>query len=79
MSHINLTYHIVWRTKSSRSTISERYERELYKYILGICTEKKCHLYRVNSMPDHVHMCVAIHPMTAVSEFVKIVKQETSK
>ena len=79
MSHINLTYHIVWRTKSSRGTISERHERELYAYILGICTEKKCHLYRINSMPDHVHMCVEIHPMIAVSEFVRIVKQETSK
>ncbi len=79
MSHVKLTYHIVWRTKFSRSTISERYERELYKYILGICTEKKSHLYRINSMPDHVHMCVEIHPMIAVSEFVKILKQETSK
>lgn len=30
-------------------------------------------------MPDHVHMCVEIHPTIAVSEFVRIVKQETSK
>ncbi|MCQ2210175.1 MAG: IS200/IS605 family transposase [Paludibacteraceae bacterium] len=79
MAHLNLTYHIVWRTKCSQRTISETYERELYAYILGLCIEKKCHLYRINSMPDHVHICVEIHPTIAVSEFVRIVKQETSK
>jgi len=79
MSHINLTYHIVWRTKCSQRTIKEEHERELYAYILGICTEKHCHLYRINSMPDHVHMCVEIHPTIAVSEFMRVVKQETSK
>ena len=79
MAHLNLTYHIVWRTKCSRKTINEEYERELYSYILGICREKKCHLHRINSMPDHVHMCVEIHPTIAVSEFVRIIKQESSK
>ena len=79
MAHLNLTYHIVWRTKRSEQTITEAFERELYAYILGMCTEKKCHLYRINSMPDHVHMCVEIHPTIAVSEFVRVVKQETSK
>mgnify|MGYP003290347784 CR=1 FL=1 len=79
MAHLNLTYHIVWRTKCSQRTINETYERELYAYILGMCNEKKCHLYRINSMPDHVHMCVEIHPTLAVSEFVRVIKQETSK
>lgn len=30
-------------------------------------------------MPDHLHMCVEIHPTIAVSQFVRIIKQETSK
>lgn len=79
MAHLSLIYHIVWRTKYSRRTINEEYERDLYYYILGICREKKCHLYRINSMPDHVHMCIAIHSSVSVSDFVKIVKQESSK
>ncbi|MDO4959781.1 MAG: IS200/IS605 family transposase [Prevotellaceae bacterium] len=79
MAHVNCTYHIVWRTKCSQRTINEKFERELYAYILGICREKKCRLYRINSMPDHVHMCVEIHSAIAVSEFVRLVKQESSK
>lgn len=79
MSHINLTYHIVWRTKHSQRTICEEHERNLYSYILGICKEKKCRLYRINSMPDHIHICVEIHPSISVSDFVRIIKQESSK
>ena len=78
MSHISLTYHIVWRTKRSQRTITEEHERDLYAYIFGICKEKKCTLYRINSMPDHVHICVEEHPSIAVSDFVKTLKQETS-
>lgn len=29
-------------------------------------------------MPDHVHMCVEIHPTISLSNFMKIVKQESS-
>lgn len=79
MSHISLTYHIVWRTKRSERTIFPEHERDLYAYILGICNEKKCHLYRLNSMPDHFHMCVEIHPSISLSDFMKAVKQGTSR
>lgn len=79
MSHISLTYHIIWRTHRSERTISEEHERDLYAYIMGICNAKKCHLYRINSMPDHLHLCLEVHPTIAMSEFVQVVKQESSR
>ena len=78
MSHISLTYHIIWRTKWSRKTINEMHEKDLYKYIYGICKEKKCKLHRINSMPDHIHLCVEISPTIALSDFMKAVKQASS-
>lgn len=79
MSHISFTYHIIWRTKRSKKSIDENHEQDLYRYIHGICKGKSCKLHRINSMPDHIHLCVEIVPTIAVSEFVKIVKQESSK
>lgn len=79
MSHISLTYHIIWRTHRSERTISEEHERDLYAYIMGICNAKKCHLYRINSMPDHLHLCLEVHPTLALSEFVQVAKQESSR
>lgn len=79
MSHISLTYHIIWRTKRSQPTIHEAHERDFYAYIYGMCQKKNCHLYRINSMPDHVHLCVDVHPTLALSEFVQSIKQESSR
>lgn len=74
-----MTYHIIWRTKRSERTIHEEHERDLYAYIHGICREKKCHLYRINSMPDHFHMCLEVHPTLSLSSFMQTVKQESSR
>ena len=49
-------YQIVFSTKNREMSISEEYEQELYKYIWGIINNHKCKLYRINSMPDHIHI-----------------------
>ena len=30
-------------------------------------------------MPDHIHLCVEVSPTIALSDFVKVLKQESSK
>lgn len=79
MAHISFLYHIVWRTKCSACAIEEAHERDFYSYVLGICNQKGCKLHRINSMPDHVHILISIRPDVAVSEFMKVLKGETSK
>ncbi len=79
MSHINVTYHIVWRTKCSEMVIPESHERELLAYLVGICRGKNCPVYRINSMPNHIHLCVEIPPMVSISAFMQVLKQESSK
>ncbi|MDO5447782.1 MAG: IS200/IS605 family transposase [Prevotellaceae bacterium] len=74
MSYYKLYYHIVWRTKNSVAAIAEEHERDLYSYILGIVKATNSHLYRINSMPDHIHMLVEINPMISLSDFMKKVK-----
>ncbi len=79
MSHIVLYYHIIWRTKRSQRTVTEIHERELYAYILGYCQHRKCTLIRIGGMPDHIHMLVSLRPEISVSEFVQVLKAQSSK
>ena len=79
MSHVVLIYHIIWRTKRSEPTIAEEYEKELYAYILGYCRNKGAHLIRIGGMPDHIHILTTIRPDISVSEFVQVMKVESSK
>lgn len=67
-------YHIVFGTKHRRQTIDEKNETELYKYIFGILNNKKCKLYRINGMPDHIHILCDLHPNLNLSSLVKDIK-----
>jgi REP element-mobilizing transposase RayT len=79
MSYTKLLYHIVFRTKYGKLTIPESHEKELYGYMNGIINNKKSKLYRIGGMPDHIHLLVDIHPAIAVSGFVKVLKESSSK
>ncbi len=67
-------YHIVFSTKNRVPAIDEKHETDLYKYIWGIIKNKKCVLYRINGMPDHLHIFSDLHPSICLSDFVKDIK-----
>lgn len=67
-------YQIVFSTKNREDSISEEYEAELYKYVWGIINNSKCKLYRINSMPNHIHIFSDLHPTVSLSDYVKSIK-----
>jgi REP element-mobilizing transposase RayT len=67
-------YHIIFSTKYRKPVLNEQYEEELYKYIWGIVKNKSCKLYRINGMPDHIHLFTDLHPSICLSDFVKDIK-----
>ncbi|MDR2795284.1 MAG: IS200/IS605 family transposase [Spirochaetaceae bacterium] len=79
MSYTHLLYHIVFRTKSGYPTIPEAHEKELYAYIMGTINNKKSKLYRIGGTKNHVHLLVDIHPTIALSDFMKELKEYSSK
>ncbi|MDR1553486.1 MAG: IS200/IS605 family transposase [Prevotellaceae bacterium] len=79
MSYTKLLYHIVFRTKHGKNTIPEQHEKELYAYIKGIIENKKSKLYRIGGMPNHIHLLFDMHPTFALSDFMKELKEYSSK
>lgn len=71
-------YQIVFSTRMREMTINETHEQELYKYVWGIINKNKCKLYRINSMPDHIHIFSDLHPSVCLSDFVKDIKVASS-
>ncbi|MEE0805420.1 MAG: IS200/IS605 family transposase [Prevotellamassilia sp.] len=74
MSYTSLLYHIVFRTHCSVPTITEEYEKELYKFIYGFVKGKGCVLHRIGGMPDHIHLLLEIPPTYALSDFMRELK-----
>jgi len=79
MSYTKLLYHIVFRTKYGKNIIPEQHEKELYAYIMGIISNKKSKLYRIGGVENHLHLLIDIHPTFAVSDFMKELKEYSSK
>lgn len=46
---------------------------------MGVIINKKSKLYRIGGMPNHIHLLVDIHPIFAVSDFMKELKEYSSK
>jgi REP element-mobilizing transposase RayT len=74
-----ILYHIVFRTKGSEKTINQNHSTELKKYIWGIIRNKKCVLYRINGMEDHIHILSDLHPSIALADYIKDIKVASSK
>jgi len=74
MSYTKLLYHIVIRTKYSRPTIPAEHADELYRYMWEFIKKKKSVLYRINGMPEHLHLFVQLHASISVSDFVRDLK-----
>lgn len=67
-------YQIIFSTKEREKTLSKENRDELYRYIWGVLKNKKCHLYRIGGIEDHVHIITHIHPSIAVADLVKDIK-----
>ncbi len=67
-------YQIVFSTKYREQTLLESFEKEVYKYIHGTIKNMNCKLYRINSMPDHIHIFSDLHPSVCLSDYVKNIK-----
>ncbi|MGB5027939.1 MAG: IS200/IS605 family transposase [Chitinophagaceae bacterium] len=77
-SYRQIYYHIIFGTKNRESTIAPSHEDELYKYISGIIKNHQCKLYRINGMPDHIHIFTDLHPSVCLSDLVKNIKVASS-
>ena len=78
MSYTPSYYHVIFHTLHTKNTIPEEHEKDLYRYIWGICKNKKVFLYRIGGMPNHLHLMVNLPPSLSLSDFVRELKTSTN-
>ncbi len=71
-------YQIVFGTKNRKATIAREAEEDLYKYIWGCIKNKKCTLFRINGIENHIHLMSDLHPSVSLSNYVKDIKIASS-
>ena len=73
-TYTQILYQIVFSTKYRERTLTKENRPELFKYIWGILKNKKCHLYQIGGVDDHLHIITSIHPSIALAALVKDIK-----
>ena len=71
--------HFVFSVKNRETLLNDNFRDELHKYITGIVKNRKCKLLSINSVDDHMHILIALHPEKSVSTLVKEIKSVSSK
>jgi len=80
MSYINILIHAIIRTYKSEQTLpTDDRVKFLYREIWGIIKNRGGYLYRINSMPDHVHLLFTMPATISLSDFMQAIKGASSK
>ncbi len=77
-TYTQILYHVVFSTKNREKNLSKNNREELFKYIIGVIDNKKCHLYQINGVEDHLHILTSLHPSISLSDLVKDIKVSSS-
>lgn len=73
-TYTQILYQLVFSTSNHENTLESTKREELYKYIWGIFNKKKCHLYRIGGISNHLHIVTHIHPSVSLASLIKNVK-----
>ncbi len=73
-TYTQIIYQLVFSTKNREHTLTDENRSELFKYISGILKNKKCHLYQISGVSDHLHIVTHLHPSIALSNLIKDIK-----
>lgn len=71
--------HFVFSTKNRMPWIDEEIKKRLCSYIGGIIREIGGVLFEINAVEDHIHFYALTPKTLAVSDFMRIVKGNSSK
>jgi len=78
-TYTQLHIHCVFGVKFRAAIIQPDWEVLLHKYITGIVQNNGHKLLAINSVPDHLHLFVGLHPKQSISEMMQFVKGDSSE
>jgi len=74
----NLLTHIIFSTRNRIRVMDEDLRPELFAYLGGIARKLEGKPLIINGTADHVHLLVALPPVVSISEFLRVLKANSS-
>ncbi len=77
-TYAQIVFHIVFSTKRREPVLGKARRDDLYRFIWGVLQKRRCHLFRIGGVEDHVHILTSLHPTMTLSDLIKEVKTSSS-
>jgi len=71
--------HLIFAVKFREGILKKAFRDEIFKYISGIISNRKCKPIIVNGVQDHVHILVGLNPNEKLSDLVAHIKRDSTK
>ena len=78
MSHISLTYHVVFSTKKRAPLLTSEWRDRLHDYLGGCLREAGAQPLRIGGTADHVHLLAGLRATHRVADVIRDVKRASS-
>jgi len=78
-SLVKMYVHIIFSTKHRFPFIKPDIENELYSYIGGVIKQNGGIPFKINSMPDHIHILSTLPKNISLSKFLEEIKRNSSR
>ena len=78
-TYTQLHIHLIFVTQYRNASISYKFEKRLYEYLIAIIQNHNHKVLAINGMPDHIHILLGLRPNQSISELVQFVKSSSSK
>ncbi len=75
----NLLTHVIFSTKDRVAYLSDELRPRVFAYMGGIVREEGGTALIINGPADHVHLLVALPATLALSDFMRVLKTNSSK
>jgi REP element-mobilizing transposase RayT len=78
-THTSLHFHVVFSTKDRHPFIAEDWRPRLHEYIGGLIRQADGVPEAVGGTADHIHLLASLGAAVALADFVKDIKQSSSR
>lgn len=74
MPYTQIIYQIVYATKYREHTLVKRDRKKLFVFMEGVLQKKRCHVFGINGVEDHIHIIMCLHPSVSLAGLIKDIK-----
>jgi len=78
-TYTQISIHAIFAVKNRENFITKDWRYDLHSYISGTISNIGSKPLAVGGWKDHVHLFFGLNPTIAISEFIKVIKSNSSK